>query len=227
MQKGIYERTVKEVRAEIDEAYKIMRPERAKIVALIALLKLRQICLCPRLLSKDLPEETPKIEVLLEQLQELLDEGHSALVFSQFTSFLDIVERHIKKADIPFVRLDGSTPVQKRKEIFKRFQESASSTVFLLSLKAGGQGLNLTRASYVFHLDPWWNPAVEAQATDRTHRIGQARTVIVTRFLMRHTIEEKMKLKERKQALYNAILNVKSSARGVQLTRKDLDFLLG
>lgn len=227
VQKGIYERTVKEVRAEIDEAYKTMRAERAKIVALTALLKLRQICLCPGLLSEELPEEAPKIEVLLEQLQELLDEGHSALVFSQFTSFLDIVERHIKP-DIPYVRLDGSTPVHKRKEIVKKFQESTSATVFLLSLKAGGQGLNLTRASYVFHLDPWWNPAVEAQATDRTHRIGQARTVTVTRFLMKHTIEEKMKLlKVRKQALYNAILNAKSSARGVQLTRDDLDFLLG
>ncbi|MFN3480053.1 MAG: DEAD/DEAH box helicase, partial [Thermodesulfovibrionales bacterium] len=228
VQKGIYERTVKEVRTEIDEAYKTMRPERAKIVALTALLKLRQICLCPRLLSKDLPEEAPKIEVLLDQLEELLDEGHSALVFSQFTSFLDIVERHIRKAGIPFERLDGSTPVQMRKEIVKQFQESASARVFLLSLKAGGQGLNLTRASYVFHLDPWWNPAVEAQATDRTHRIGQIRTVTVTRLLMRHTIEEKMKLlKARKQALYNAILNAKTSAKGVQLTRDDLDFLLG
>ncbi|GAB4409999.1 MAG: hypothetical protein OHK0032_05690 [Thermodesulfovibrionales bacterium] len=227
VQKGIYERTIKEVREEIDDAYKRMRPERAKIVALTALLKLRQICLCPHLLSKELPEEAPKVELLIEQLREVLDEGHSALVFSQFTSFLDIVEGRLKDSDIPYVRLDGSTPVHKRKEIVKNFQTSDSQRVFLLSLKAGGQGLNLTKASYVFHLDPWWNPAVESQATDRAHRIGQIKSVMVTRLLMRHTIEEKMKLlKERKQALYNAILNARTSAKGVQLTREDLDFLL-
>lgn len=226
-QKALYERTVKEVRATIDEAYTTKTQAQARIIVLTALMKLRQICLCPRLLSEELDEGSPKIDFLIERLKLLIDEDHSTLVFSQFTSFLNIVERKIKTEGIPFVRLDGSTPVKKRKEIVNSFQEGKEQCVFLLSLKAGGQGLNLTRASYVFHLDPWWNPAVEMQATDRAHRIGQTQKVNVIRLLMRHSIEEKiMLLKQRKKALYDAILGVKGAARGVDITREDIEFLL-
>jgi non-specific serine/threonine protein kinase len=166
---------------------------------------------------------------LIAQLRRLLEEGHRALVFSQFTSFLDLVEPELARADIAFTRLDGTTPAPRRKKLVERFQSGEGPGVFLLSLTAGGQGLNLTSASYVFHLDPWWNPAVENQASDRTHRIGQLRTVTITRILMRHTIEEKMMaLKQRKLALYQAVFaGTESGAGGAALTREDLAFLLG
>ncbi len=128
---------------------------------------------------------------------------------------------------MPFFRLDGSTPVAKRKGIVDGFQKSTAPAVFLLSLKAGGQGLNLTRGDYVFHLDPWWNPAVESQASDRSHRIGQKNKVIVTRLLMRHTIEEKMTaLKARKAALYGALMGGPETAADKAITREDLTFSL-
>ncbi len=171
-QKRFYNRTVQEVRATIDAAYRGKTASQARIIALTAIMRLRQICLTPQLLLPDLRGPSPKVEFLKDKLEELFSESHSALVFSQFTSFLDVVEAELRVKGIPLLRLDGSTPVVKRKEIVGAFQGSAAPSVFLLSLKAGGQGLNLTRATYVFHLDPWWNPAVENQASDRSHRIG-------------------------------------------------------
>jgi non-specific serine/threonine protein kinase len=226
-QKGIYEKTVKAVRASIEDAFRTKTSAQAKIIVLSALMKLRQICLSPRLLSPELNDESPKVDFLIERLQLLLEEGHSSLVFSQFTSFLDIVARRLTEEGIPFIRLDGSTHLSKRKDLVNRFQEGRGAGVFLLSLKAGGQGLNLTRATYVFHLDPWWNPAVETQATDRTHRIGQSRSVNVMRLIMRHTIEEKiMLLKKKKKALYDAVLGAGIATKAVDITRKDIEFLL-
>jgi non-specific serine/threonine protein kinase len=158
----------------------------------------------------------------------LLDEGHSALIFSQFTGFLDLVQEACDRHTIPYHRLDGSTAPTARKTRVKAFQGGDQPAAFLLSLKAGGQGLNLTKATYVFHLDPWWNPAVENQASDRAHRIGQQRTVSIVRLLMRHSIEEKMMaLKQRKLELYEAVM--RGTARGAGqglLTRADFDFLL-
>jgi len=135
----------------------------------------------------------------------------------------------LKAKKIPFSRLDGTTATGKRKGLVEGFQKGESPSVFLLSLKAGGQGLNLTKASYVFHLDPWWNPAVENQATDRAHRIGQTQSVSITRILMQHTIEEKMMaLKQKKMALYEAVMGDPSKAgKGVPISRSDFDFLLG
>lgn len=149
-------------------------------------------------------------------------------MFSQFTSFLDILQEDLKKHGIDFLRLDGSTQVTKRKKLIECFQTGIGPSIFLLSLKAGGQGLNLTKASYVFHLDPWWNPAVENQASDRTHRIGQKNKVTITRILMRHTIEEKMMyLKKKKLELYKAVMeDSMSSRRGLSITRSDFNFLL-
>ncbi len=126
------------------------------------------------------------------------------------------------------LRLDGSTPVPQRKNLVQSFQNSKEPSVFLISLKAGGKGLNLTRATYVYHMDPWWNPAVENQASDRAHRIGQTEQVTITRLIMKHTIEEKMMaLKEHKTQLYKAILEERSDGGGAGLTREDFDFLLG
>ncbi|RQW82544.1 MAG: DEAD/DEAH box helicase, partial [Geobacter sp.] len=186
-----------------------------------------QICLCPSLISPGAKADSPKLECLTEQLVELRDEGHSVLAFSQFTSYLDIIEEGLKRHKLPYLRLDGSTPVSQRKDLVTRFQKSDQPLVFLISLKAGGKGLNLTRATYVYHLDPWWNPAVENQASDRAHRIGQTAKVTVTRLLMRHTVEEKMMaLKERKLKLYKALFEDATGAGGAALSKKDFDFLL-
>ncbi len=227
-QKRFYNKTVEEVRSTIDNAYGSKAASQARIVALTAIMKLRQICLTPELLVPAQKEISPKVEFLREKLDELCSESHSSLVFSQFTSFLDVVEEELRAKHFRIFRLDGSTPMLKRKEIVEGFQGCEGPSVFLLSLKAGGQGLNLTRATYVFHLDPWWNPAVENQASDRSHRIGQKNKVIVTRLLMRHTVEEKMMaLKERKQSLYRALMDSPEKSAGSSITRDDFNFLLG
>lgn len=179
---------------------------KSKIHVLEALLRLRQACCHPGLLDKSHEDETgAKLDVLLLQLEELLSEGHKALVFSQFTSMLAIVKKHLDKKGIVYEYLDGQT--RKRKEHVERFQNDPECGVFLISLKAGGLGLNLTAADYVFILDPWWNPAVEAQAIDRAHRIGQQRHVFAYRLICRDTVEEKIAaLQEHKRELAEAIL---------------------
>jgi len=227
-QKALYQQTVEQVRSTIDEAYRSKTSGQAQFIALTAILKLRQICLSPRLLTKQAEETSPKLRFLMERLNVLREEGHSALVFSQFTSFLDLVQEACIQHKLPYHRLDGSTAPAARKARVTAFQDGDQPGVFLLSLKAGGQGLNLTKASYVFHLDPWWNPAVERQASDRAHRIGQRQTVTIERILMRHSIEEKMMaLKQRKLELYDAVMAgaVRSSEQGV-LTKADIDYLL-
>lgn len=227
-QKLLYQQTVNELRGTVDSAYLQLSAGQARITALAALTRLRRLCLDPRLVGAEIDAASPKISTLCEQLLELLDEGHSVLVFSQFTSFLDLIEPALEAEKIPWLRLDGSTPVGQRKELVQRFQASQQPQVFLLSLKAGGRGLNLTRASYVIHLDPWWNPAVENQASDRAHRIGQTRTVTVLRLLMQHTVEEKMMmLKSRKERLFKALLEEGRDAGEVPLTREDFEFLIG
>ncbi|WP_305044465.1 DEAD/DEAH box helicase [Geoalkalibacter sp.] len=228
-QKILYQNTVAAVRAEVAAAWREHNTAQARITTLAALTRLRRLCLDPRLGGgKAATGEAPKITALCEHLEELQAEGHSTLVFSQFTSFLDLVEPALHQRNIPFVRLDGGTPVTQRRKLVETFQNSREPLVFLLSLKAGGRGLNLTRATYVVHLDPWWNPAVENQASDRAHRIGQTRKVTVLRLLMRHTVEEKMMLlKERKQRLFQALLDEGRDGGGVPLTREDFEFLVG
>lgn len=160
-----------------------------------------------------------KLDVLMENLTNVIDEGHKTLVFSQWTSLLDLVEPHLREAKLPFVRLDGST--RDRAAVVAEFQRDDGPPIFLISLKAGGTGLNLTAADYVFHLDPWWNPAVERQATDRAHRIGQTRPVIAWKLVAEGTVEERiLELQAGKQALANAVLD---GAVGVEAL--DLDAL--
>jgi len=228
-QKSLYQHTIAQIRPTIEDAYRTKTQAQARIIALTAILKLRQLCLSPKLLQPDSHESSPKITFIIERLTELMEAGHSALVFSQFTSFLDLVEVALINHHIPHVRLDGSTPTGKRRTLVKQFQESKDASVFLLSLKAGGQGLNLTKASYVFHLDPWWNPAVENQASDRTHRIGQTQKVSILRILMRHSVEEKMMaLKQHKSNLYQAVLEgTTHRGTGASITKEDFEFLLG
>jgi non-specific serine/threonine protein kinase len=227
-QKLLYQRTVEEVKGQVQEAYQNHAVAQARIIALTAILRLRQICLAPVLAAETASDASPKLEFLIEQLEELRDEGHSALVFSQFTGYLDIIEKGLNQQGLACLRLDGTTPVPQRKKLVNSFQESTTPLIFLISLKAGGKGLNLTRATYVYHMDPWWNPAVENQASDRAHRIGQTEQVTITRLIMRHTIEEKMmELKTRKLELYKALLEDGAASGGSGLTREDFEFLLG
>jgi len=228
-QRAYYTRTVAEVRKEVMAAFKDNTAQQAGIVALSALTRLRQVCISPAILDPKHKEVAPKISFLLDKLQEVSDEGHAVLLFSQFTRALDMLEKHLKDANLDYVRIDGKTPSQKRKPIIAKFQKPDGPPVFLISLKTGGVGLNLTRASYVFHLDPWWNPAVERQATDRAHRIGQQNTVFVNRVLMKHSVEEKiMELKAQKQALFEEVLGGTDASKrtGGLVTRDDMDWLL-
>jgi SNF2 family DNA or RNA helicase len=167
---------------------------------------LRQLSLAPGLVDPAYQNvRSSKVDTLIEHLHEVIAEGHRALVFSQFTGFLRMVRDRLDTEQIKHCYLDGST--RHRAKRIAEFKDGAAP-VFLISLKAGGVGLNLTEADYCFILDPWWNPAVEAQAVDRTHRIGQDKTVMVYRLVAIGTIEEKvMQLKERKQALFDRVID--------------------
>jgi superfamily II DNA or RNA helicase len=228
-QRALYNRTAEEVRKTMEEAWAGRTEQQARIVALAALMKLRRVCLSADLVAPGVGEGeiSPKIAFLVERLMELGEAGNRALVFSQFTSFLDLVEPALRGAGIEYLRLDGSTPVAERKALVEGFQARETPVHFLLSMKAGGKGLNLTKASYVFHLDPWWNPAVEDQASDRAHRIGQTSRVTVMRLLMRHTLEEKMMLlKARKRRLFQALVGDERTAGAAAISRADFDYLL-
>jgi SNF2 family DNA or RNA helicase len=199
--------------------------EKAGMSVLEALLRLRQAACHLALIDKQ-HAKTPsaKLDTLFEMLEELRDSGHKALVFSQFTSFLALVKPELDKRKLNFAYLDGKT--RDREKRVEDFQRDPSTSVFLISLKAGGVGLNLTAADYVFLLDPWWNPAVERQAIDRTHRIGQTRPVTAYRLVARDTVEDKvLALQERKRALADALFEGAGSALR-ELTRADLEAIL-
>jgi SNF2 family DNA or RNA helicase len=198
---------------------------KAKVQILEALLRLRQAACHPGLIDKTrLKEGSAKLDTLLEQIEEVVDEGHKVLVFSQFTSFLAIVRDRLDAAKTPYEYLDGKT--RDRQEKVERFQNDPTCKLFLISLKAGGLGLNLTAAEYVYLLDPWWNPAVEAQAIDRAHRIGQTRRVFAYRLIAKDTVEEKvLQLQQSKKDLAEAIITADNSVIR-SLGREDLELLL-
>ncbi|MBW3625246.1 MAG: SNF2 helicase associated domain-containing protein, partial [Armatimonadetes bacterium] len=181
----------------------------ARMKILEGLLRLRQICNHPKLVEKDYKGEAGKFELLMETLETLQSEGHKALIFSQFVQMLKIVREELDRRKIPYVYLDGQT--KDRQERVDTFQNDESIPFFLISLKAGGVGLNLTAADYVLHIDPWWNPAVEMQATDRTHRIGQEKPVFVYKMIVKDTVEEKiLQLQDRKRQLVSQIITTES-----------------
>ncbi|HEY3003334.1 MAG TPA: SNF2-related protein, partial [Kribbellaceae bacterium] len=200
----IYERQLQRVRQQVLGLIDDL--DRNRFAILRSLTLLRQLSLHAGLVDEahlDLPSS--KIDVLLEQLNDVIDGGHRALVFSQFTGFLEVVRRRLDAEGVAYAYLDGRT--RRRSEVLRSFKDG-SAPVFLISLKAGGFGLNLTEADYCFLLDPWWNPATEAQAVDRTHRIGQTRNVMVYRLIARDTIEEKVvALKERKAELFASVMD--------------------
>ncbi|PKG97267.1 DEAD/DEAH box helicase [Paraglaciecola sp. MB-3u-78] len=201
--------------------------QRSQIEILDALLKLRQVCNHPQLLS--LPSaksvtQSAKLEFLMETLPEMVEEGRKVLIFSQFTSMLALIEVELVASNIPYVKLTGSS--RNRQAIVEQFQ-SGQVPVFLISLKAGGVGLNLTAADTVIHFDPWWNPAVENQATDRAYRIGQDNPVFVYKLIIENSIEEKILLIQKKKAeLANALLSEEVSQGNLSLTDDILDTLL-
>ncbi len=209
VQAALYQQMLEAGRQEVDKATGAGSQPGGKLVVLNALLRLRQICCDPRLLkldSLDPTERSGKFDIFLELLEEAIDGGHRVLVFSQFVSMLTLLREELDRTEIPYCYLDGST--NDRGAVVKKFQEDANIPVFLISLKAGGVGLNLTAADTVIHFDPWWNPAVEDQATDRAHRIGQQRIVTSYKLITRGTVEEKiLRLQEKKRQIIRATLS--------------------
>ncbi len=198
---------------------------KSKMQVLEALLRLRQAAIHPGLIDPKLAgQDSAKLDLLLEQIDEVLEGDHKALVFSQFTSMLTILRDRLDKMGVVYEYLDGKT--RDRQKHVERFQKDPDVSLFLISLKAGGTGLNLTAAEYVFLLDPWWNPAVEMQAIDRAHRIGQERQVFAHRLIARDTVEEKvLQLQSNKRNLADAIISADNSLIR-DLGREDLELLL-
>ena len=187
---------------------------------LTEIMKLRQACCNPRLITANTSIGSAKLKVFASVVEELLSGGHKALIFSQFIGHLSILREHLDAQGINYRYLDGSTSTPKRKQEVERFQ-AGEGDLFLISLKAGGLGLNLTAADYVIHMDPWWNPAVEDQASDRAHRIGQTRPVTIYRLVCKHTIEEKIvKLHQEKRDLAGSLLE--GSDMSAKMTSEDL-----
>jgi non-specific serine/threonine protein kinase len=201
--------------------------ERSQMHILQGLTKLRQICDSPAILKED--EKFGNYSIKLDELvREIIENvgNHKALVFSQFLGMLGLIRKELEELDIPYAYFDGSSSSTERERAIQQFQNDESCRVFLISLKAGGIGLNLTAADYVYIVDPWWNPAVEQQAIDRTHRIGQTKNIFAYRLICKETIEEKMLiLQERKRALASELV-ADDSAFMKRLTRDDIAFLL-
>ena len=220
-QKAAYTQLQIAARAEVDAMRESGGAARMKV--LTALLRLRQACCDLRLLNGDSEAPSAKLEALLELLGEAVDGGHRTLVFSQFTSMLDLIVPALDEAGISWCRLDGST--KDRGAVVERFQSDASISVFLISLKAGGAGLNLTGADTVIHFDPWWNPAVEAQATDRAHRIGQEKVVTSIKLIARDTVEQRvLEMQAKKRILSTELLEPDSVT---SLSIQDAQDLIG
>ncbi|MFN0127593.1 MAG: DEAD/DEAH box helicase [Verrucomicrobiales bacterium] len=210
VQRDIYAALQREGVRKVEEARMARGPAQVRLSILTALLRLRQTCGDPRLLGDRFDSHSPaelsgKWSALLELLEEIRDGGHNVLIFSQFTSQLDLLEPALRESGLDFCRLDGSS--RDREAQVHSFRHSPEKRAFLISLKAGGFGLNLTKADTVIHFDPWWNPAVEAQATDRAHRIGQDRPVTIYKFIATATVEEKiLALQQKKRALMESAL---------------------
>ncbi len=224
-QRDLYESLRLSMHSRIQEEISTKGMARSHIIILDALLKLRQVCCDPRLVKLDSArrvKSSAKLELLMEMLPELLEEGRRVLLFSQFTSMLALIETELDKLKLPYVKLTGDT--RDRATPVQRFQ-SGEVPLFLISLKAGGTGLNLTAADTVIHYDPWWNPAVETQATDRAHRLGQDKPVFVYKLLTAGTVEEKIQaMQTRKQALADSLFSA-TEQTGSALTLDDLNAL--
>lgn len=188
------------------------KPGQKRIKILAEIMRLRRACCHPKLVMEETDVSSAKLKVFDNLVDELRQGDHKALVFSQFVGHLHILREHLKEKGVSFQYLDGSTTAAARKRAVNAFQ-AGEGELFLISLKAGGAGLNLTAADYVIHMDPWWNPAVEDQASDRAHRMGQTRPVTIYRLIGQHTIEDKIvALHQQKRDLANSLLEGTDSA---------------
>ena len=198
---------------------------KSKIRILAELTRIRQICCDPSLCFEDYSGGSAKREACMELIRSAIDGEHKMLVFSQFTSMLELLEADLAKENIQYYKITGSTKKEDRTDLVRRFNED-STPVFLISLKAGGTGLNLTGADIVIHYDPWWNLAAQNQATDRAHRIGQEKTVSVYKLIAKGSIEEKiLRMQEDKKALADEILSGETGGL-MNMSREDLMELL-
>ncbi|NIA08187.1 MAG: hypothetical protein GWP10_00030 [Nitrospiraceae bacterium] len=223
-QAKIYSQVRDHYRASVLASVEQLGINKSRIKVLEGLLRLRQAANHPALIGED-NAGSGKLEEIMTLIEESLSKGHKALVFSQFTKMLALIRNSIDNAGIAYEYLDGGTPQARREDKVRRFQEDRGIKLFLISLKAGGLGLNLTAADYVFIVDPWWNPALEIQAVDRTHRIGQDKRVFTYRFITEGTVEEKiLALQEKKQEVVSAILNGGQDMLR-KLSRKDVEVL--
>ena len=226
-QLALYNRILKAAKSEIHSRVGEVGIEKSQMTILAALTRLRQVCTDPRLLN--LPEgstvpKSAKLEAFKELIADCVGSGRKALVFSQFVEMQKLLAATLGELEIDFLWLHGGTT--NREEMVQRFQQKSGPPVFLISLKAGGAGLTLTEADTVVHYDPWWNPAVEDQATDRAHRIGQDKPVMVYRLVVEHTVEQKMvELGAEKRKIAESALG-RDSKVGKKLTMEDVDKLL-
>lgn len=203
-QKQIYKSYLKEIKMNIENS-------KDKVNLFAYLTKLRELCLDPSLVVPDYVGKSSKLNVVKELVEEASNSRKKILLFSQFTSVLKKIEEDFKQSGVNYLYLDGATSAKDRVERVKEFNENEDIKVFLISLKAGGVGLNLTSASLVIHFDPWWNPSIEDQATDRAHRFGQKNTVEVIKLVAKDTIEEKIILmQEDKKELIQSLMDGKS-----------------
>jgi non-specific serine/threonine protein kinase len=202
--------------------------QKSQLTILQGLMKLRQICDSPAIIKEKDGEKFPNTSVKLEEIGREITENisnHKALIFSQFLGMLALIREKLEELGVDYEYFDGSTAAIDREKAINRFQNDGTCRVFLISLKAGGVGLNLTAADYVYIVDPWWNPAVEQQAIDRTHRIGQTKNIFAYRMICNDTVEDKIiKLQEKKRALAKDLITddegfVKS------LTKEDVEYL--
>ena len=205
-EKKLYLASLKEAKEKMDKMILEEGFQKSKFVILQLLTKLRQLCIDPRIVYDNIQEKSSKLENLIKVIQEVTEHGHKVLLFTSFRSALDLVEREFRNEKITSYRIDGSVPSKQRMELVEKFNHD-DTNVFLIMLKSGGTGLNLTSADIVIHLDLWWNPQAESQATDRAHRIGQKNVVEVIKLITKGTIEEKiLELQNKKKILSDKLI---------------------
>jgi SNF2 family DNA or RNA helicase len=209
-QSEYYEKVKSEYRNDLLKALEDGTFVKSQVQVLQGLTKLRQIANHPEMIDRDYEGESGKFENVIHTLENVLAENHKVLIFSQFVKQLEIYRNYLDKKGIRYSYLDGAT--QNRGDVVEEFRRNKDIKIFLISLKAGGVGLNLTEADYVFLLDPWWNPAVEQQAVDRTHRIGQTKNVFIYKFITKDSVEEKiLALQNRKRSVAESLITTEES----------------
>ena len=191
-QQAIYLAYLAQAKEEVSEEINLNGVERSQIKILAALTRLRQICCHPKIFVENYNGKSSKLEQCMEIVEDATEAGHKILIFSTYTSMFELMENELKKRNIMYFKLTGSTKVDERIKLVDEFNENSDIKVFLISLKAGGTGLNLTGADMVIHYDPWWNLSAENQATDRAYRIGQKNNVQVYKLITKNSIEEKI-----------------------------------